>query len=76
MEGRPRRSAPAVNEGEFAVSGLLQWLIGLIVFLGIGGAVYRDARSKVSYNILVLFGIVLFSFFGFFTIYEWKFVGF
>jgi hypothetical protein len=58
------------------VSGLLQEIIGVIVFIAFGAFIYRDARPKVAYNILVLFGIVLLSFFSFFTIYEWKFVGF
>ncbi len=58
------------------MSGLLQELIGVIVFIAFGAFIYRDARPKVAYNVLILFGIILFSFFGFFTIYEWKFVGF
>jgi hypothetical protein len=58
------------------VSGLLQEVIGAVLFVVFGAFIYRDARPKVPYNILVLFGIILFSFFGFFTIYEWKFVGF
>jgi hypothetical protein len=58
------------------MSGLVQELIGVVLFLAFGYFIYRDAKPKVAYNILVLFGIILFSFFGFFTIYEWKFVGF
>jgi hypothetical protein len=58
------------------MSGALQEIIGVIVFIAFGAFIYRDAKPKVSYNILILFGIILFSFFGFFTIYEWKFVGF
>ncbi len=58
------------------MSGLLQEIIGLIVFIVIAAFIYHDAKSKVSYSQLVLFGIILFAFFGFFTIYEWKFVGF
>jgi hypothetical protein len=58
------------------VSGLVQEIIGAIAFAAFGAVIYRDAKPKVAYNILILFGIVLFSFFAFFTIYEWKFVGF
>jgi L-cystine uptake protein TcyP (sodium:dicarboxylate symporter family) len=58
------------------MSGALQEIIGIIVFIVVGAAIYSDAKRKVSYSVLVLFGIILFSFFGFFTIYEWKFVGF
>jgi hypothetical protein len=58
------------------MSGALQEIIGVIVFIAFGAFIYRDAKPKVSYNILILFGIILFAFFGFFTIYEWKFVGF
>jgi hypothetical protein len=58
------------------MSGLLQEMIGILVFIAFGAFIYRDAKPKVSYNILVLFGIILCSFFSFFTIYEWKFVGF
>jgi hypothetical protein len=58
------------------VSGLVQEIIGLIIFVAIAAFIYLDAKSKVSYSQLVLFGIILFAFFGFFTIYEWKFVGF
>jgi hypothetical protein len=58
------------------MSGLVQEIIGIVLFIAFGIFIYRDARPKVSNNILVLFGIILFSFFGFFTIYEWKFVGF
>jgi hypothetical protein len=59
-----------------AVSGVLQEIIGVILFGAFGAFIYHDAKPKVSYNILILFGIVLCSFFAFFTIYEWKFVGF
>jgi hypothetical protein len=58
------------------MSGALQEIIGVIVFIAFGAFIYRDAKPKVTYNILILFGIILFAFFGFFTIYEWKFVGF
>jgi len=58
------------------MSGLVQEIIGIALFIAFGVFIYRDARPKVSNSILVLFGIILFSFFGFFTIYEWKFVGF
>jgi uncharacterized membrane protein len=58
------------------MSGALQEIIGVIVFIAFGAFIYRDAKPKVTYNILILFGIILFAFFGFFTIYEWKFAGF
>jgi hypothetical protein len=58
------------------MSGLAQEIIGFIIFLALAALIYRDAKPKVSYDHLVLFGIVLLAFFGFFTIYEWKFVGF
>ena len=58
------------------MSGVLQELVGVIVFAAFGAFIYHDAKPKVSYNILILFGIVIFAFFAFFTIYEWKFVGF
>jgi len=58
------------------VSGVIQEIIGLVVFIALGAFLYWDAGLKVSYNVLILFGIILFAFFGFFTIYEWKFVGF
>jgi uncharacterized protein (DUF486 family) len=58
------------------MSGVLQEIIGLIIFAVIAVFIYRDAKPKVSYSHLVLFGIVLLAFFSFFTIYEWKFVGF
>jgi hypothetical protein len=58
------------------VSGLVQETIGAVLFLAFGAFIYRDAKPKVTYNILILFGIVLGAFFAFFTIYEWKFVGF
>jgi hypothetical protein len=58
------------------VSGLLQELIGFIIFLAFGAFIFHDAKSKVSSSKLVLFGIVLLAFFSFFTFYEWKFVGF
>jgi len=67
--------AAAANRSS-AMSGLVQELIGAVLFLAFGAFIYWDAKPKVTYNILILFGIVLFSFFGFFTIYEWKFVGF
>ena len=58
------------------MSGLVQELIGVILFAGFGAVIYRDAKPKVAYNVLILFGIVILAFFAFFTIYEWKFVGF
>jgi di/tricarboxylate transporter len=58
------------------MSGALQEIIGIVVFIVFGAVIYWDAKRKVSYSVLMLFGIILFSFFGFFTIYEWKFVGF
>jgi hypothetical protein len=63
-------------EKESAMSGLVQEIIGAIVFAAFGAFIYHDARPKVSVNILALFAIVLIACFGFFTIYEWKFVGF
>jgi hypothetical protein len=58
------------------MSGWAQEIVGFIIFLAIAALIYHDAKPKVSYDHLVLFGIVLLAFFGFFTIYEWKFVGF
>lgn len=58
------------------MSGLAQEIVGFVIFLGLAVLIYHDAKPKVSYSHLVLFGIVLLAFFGFFTIYEWKFVGF
>lgn len=58
------------------MSGLVQEIIGLIAFGAFGAFIYHDARPKVSVSILALFAIVLIAFFAFFTIYEWKFVGF
>ncbi len=58
------------------MSGLSQEIVGFVIFLGLALLIYNDAKTKVSYSRLVLFGIVLMAFFVFFTIYEWKFVGF
>ncbi len=58
------------------MSGLSQEIVGFVIFLGLALLIYHDAKTKVSYSHLVLFGIVLMAFFVFFTIYEWKFVGF
>ncbi|WP_284946845.1 hypothetical protein [Acidisoma cladoniae] len=58
------------------MSGLVRELLGIVFFLALGAFIFFDARKKATFYQVVGCEIVLFSFFLFYTIFTWKFVGF
>jgi hypothetical protein len=66
----------AGKRGSLRVSGILREIIGFLVFLALALFVFFHSRPNSTHDQRVGFMIVIAAFFFFFTVYNWKFVGF